>query len=115
MVINQLEYYSAHGFFSDPNHNAVIFDQFPSNVSDICDITFSIMINDFLVNMKIYQLSEDSKDDVNLRDVGKMLDVIVKRNQESGSNINLMKNKLLGNCRDLSLLICGVLWGKTTK
>jgi hypothetical protein len=67
------------------------------------------MINDFLVNMNVYTLSEESKNDVNLRDVGKMLDILVKRNQEAKNKINLFENKLLGNCRDLSLLICAIL------
>ena len=109
MYLDQLDYYSSHGFFSDLVNYADIFNQFSSKVSEICDMTFNIMINDFLVNMKIYSLPEESKNDVNLRDVGNILDVIVKRNQEAKDDISLFENKLLGNCRDLSLLICAIL------
>ena len=103
-----LEYYSQKDKITNLKKFKSNLPKFES-ISKACDLINNIMLIDFLVNMKIIKVSAKHMDDVNICPVEEKLKLLVARNKSSLINTRNNEEKILGNCRDTSVLLCAIL------
>ena len=104
----KLEFYSKHGAITNPNDYYHILERQPVSIEGICENTFSLVLNDFLYHMRCFHLPDFYADDMNIRSVEKKLEKIDLRTQDQ--ELVIENNSCsLGNCRDISLIICASL------
>lgn len=81
----------------------------PMDIIQACDLVNNLILIDIFVSMKRIKVPESFRHDVNVRTIEEKLDILSKR---SHSDFNMPRNhneKMLGNCRDTSLLLCAIL------
>lgn len=106
---NLLEYYCEHGLLTSPGSYQYLLERLPKGIIELCESIHNLMLIDFLANMGVVSIPQAHLKDINIRGIeGKLKEI------RSRDNINLMSTRsfeklLLGNCRDLSLMLCSVL------
>lgn len=106
---NELNYYATHGSFTAPGSFAHLLQEFPEDVMKLSEYIHRLILIDFLPNMGIISVPQDHLADVNLRGVEAKLAQILARDDSDLQCARSFETRLLGNCRDLSLLLCAVL------
>lgn len=104
-----LEYYCEQGLFTSPGQYQYVLDQFPRDMFGLSECIHKTMLIDFLVNMGLVSVSTKHIDDHNIRGIEAKLAEIIDRDSSNIENLRSYDNLLLGNCRDLSLMMCSVL------
>lgn len=106
--MNALEYYIAQGQISDPGKYK---NDLPNTLSvhQLCDLINNLILIDFLGNMKIIKAPETHKGDINIRNIEEKIDLLFSRNKSEITQVRKNENKIMGNCRDTSLLLCTML------
>ncbi len=66
----------------------------------------NITVINFLVNMGVFNILEEYKSDVNIKSATSKLEALAKRNPNYKNKKGDILNKLFGNFRDISLLLC---------
>jgi len=101
----ELDFYGKHGMISDPKSYYHILDHRPFSIEKTCENIFSIIVNDLLYNMHCVNISGSFKEDINVRSVAGKLEIVDQRIKSQSEGVKNECNSL-GNCRDLSLIIC---------
>lgn len=73
-----------------------------------CEVVNKILLIDFMDNMKLINVPAQYKDDVNVRAVEDKLKLLLSRKKSSLTDTRKNEEKLLGNCRDTSVLLCAI-------
>jgi hypothetical protein len=105
-----LGFYSKHGILTDPQDFVVysFLEQQLENVEQICESISLLVLNDFLYTMRCFHIPDSSLGDINIRSVKEKLEKINQRIQSNECK-NENDRYSLGNCRDISLIICATL------
>ena len=104
-----LEYYCEQGLFTSPGQYQYVLDQFPRDILGLSECIHKTMLIDFLVNMGLVSVSTEHLNDQNIRGIEGKLAEIIDRDYSNIKNLRSYDNLLLGNCRDLSLMMCSIL------
>ncbi|MBD3254948.1 MAG: hypothetical protein GF383_07630 [Candidatus Lokiarchaeota archaeon] len=104
-----IDFYKNHGLLSSPGDYLYILEQTPEDLNGICDIMHNITAIDFLVNLGVFNIPKKHKSDVNIKSAANKLKALANRNANNKNTNGVFKNKLFGNCRDISLLLCASL------
>lgn len=104
-----LEYYRKHGLITCPGTYADEEEKLPTNILKLCEAIHHLILIDFLPNMGLVQVPQENLQDVNIRGIEGKLKGIISRDNASILNERSFEKISLGNCRDLSLLMCSVL------
>lgn len=106
--MNALEYYIAQSQISGPGKYK---NDLPNTLSvhQLCDLINNLILIDFLDNMKIIKAPETHKGDINIRNIEEKIDLLFSRNKSEITQVRKNENKIMGNCRDTSLLLCTML------
>lgn len=102
------EYYSTHGQITNPGNYK---NDLPGTlvIHQLCDLVTNLVLIDFLVNMKIINAPETHKGDINIRNVEEKISLLYARSKSALAGARPVESKILGNCRDTSLLLCAML------
>lgn len=106
---NPLEYYSCQSSITDPREYASLFNGLPSEISVLCRIVQGVLIHIFHTHRYGVELSEERKQEVNLRHIAKMLARIRELNDRALTAARPPEKRLVGNCRDFSTMLCAIL------
>ncbi|HEC35459.1 MAG TPA: hypothetical protein ENI39_02870 [Anaerolineae bacterium] len=72
-LVLPLEYYARPGLTTDPGEHARLFDGLPTEIPDLCQVVQSILLHIFWAERYGVELSEERKQEVNIRQVAHML------------------------------------------
>ena len=104
-----LDYYSSYGPFTNPGDEAVCFERLPRDMGELRDIVQGVIIHVFWTDRYGVTVPESRQQELQLRGVSAKLKRI---RSLDGSPITLARppdRRLLGNCRDFSILLCSIL------
>ena len=109
-VTNPLDFYSHHGAITNPDKYAVLFEGMPFDIPGVCQVVQGLLMH-FGFAQPLYglELSEEKKEERELRHVSKMLARIQELDDRPLTVSRLPEKHLMGNCRDLAVFSCAIL------
>lgn len=108
-VTDPLEYYATPGPMTNPQAQASLFDDLPRDVPALCRIVQGILIHIFWAEQQGVNLSDERKQEVQIRSVPRKLARIRELDNRSLTVARPPENRLVGNCRDFSVMLCSIL------
>jgi hypothetical protein len=108
-VANPLEYYAAPGLMTDPREHAPLFDDLPRDVAALCKVVQGVMIHIFWAERYGIKLSDERKNEVQIRSVARKLAHILELDPRPFTDARSLDKKLVGNCRDFSVMLTALL------
>ena len=109
MEEDPLGYYSRQGPISDPQDEGHHFDQLPRDVSKLREIVQGLVIHVSWASRYGVSVPEDRNQELQLRAVSDKLKQIRKLNGRPVMERRPPEKRLLGNCRDFSIMLCSML------
>jgi hypothetical protein len=104
-----LEYFTAHGLITTPGKHAALLDHLPADLSLLRRIVQGLMIHIHWAEQYGVQLSEQRRDEVQLRFVVHQLDRLFELDPQALANARPFDKRLVGNCRDFSVILTAML------
>jgi hypothetical protein len=108
-VTDRLTYYASHGPISDPGNHARLLDGLPTDIRDLCAVVQGLVVHPFLATQYGLAPSEIREEETQLRLVSAMLSRIVELDDRPLSEARPVARKLVGNCRDHTMLLVAIL------
>jgi len=107
--VDPLSYYSRQGQISDPKEEAGCLDEIPEDISKLCDLVQGLVIHAFWVERYGVKVPGARYRELQLRGVAEKLKRIRALEDTPILHHRPPEKRLLGNCRDFSLLLCSML------
>lgn len=104
-----LQYYSSHGRMTDPREEAEMFEDLPRGVPALYDVVQGLLIHVFWAERYGVTLPGDREKELQMRSIEEKLQQIRKLDSRSLTKSRLLGRRLVGNCRDFSLMLCAML------
>ena len=111
LTLNPLEYYAQPGPMTDPKEYAPLLDNLPTDTlcASLCRVVQGLMVHIFWAERYGLQLSDERKQEVELRWITRMLARIRELDDRPLTQARPLDKKLVGNCRDHTTLLCAIL------
>ena len=104
-----LEYYAHPGLFTDPREQAEMFKGLPTTIPELCQVVQGNLLHIFWAERYGVKLSDGRKAELNIRSVAERLAHIRQTNPMPLTIPRPAEERMVGNCRDFSLLLCSIL------
>jgi len=104
-----LTYYTQHGRMSDPGTYVSLYENLPTSISELVKLVQGITIHVFWAERYGLKIPPDRMDELQLRSVERRLARTIELDPRSFNEPRSIDKKLLGNCRDHSLLLASLL------
>jgi hypothetical protein len=104
-----LDYYAQPGPMTDPQDQAALLNDLPADIPSLVKIVQGVMVHIFWAERYGLTLSDERKQEVNLRFVNKMLARMIELDDRPLTVARELDRKLIGNCRDHTTLLCSIL------
>jgi hypothetical protein len=104
-----MDYYAGPGLMTDPGEHADLFDGLPTNIPALCQVVQGLLLHVFWAERYGVALSEERQREVGIRRVSEMLARIQGMDDRALAVERVLDKKLVGNCRDFSVLLCAML------
>jgi hypothetical protein len=104
-----LDYYARPGPMTDPQSYAPWLNDLPTDIPSLVKVVQGVMVHIFWAERYGLNLSSERKDEVNLRFIPKMLARIAELDDRPLTAPRELDQKLVGNCRDHTTLLCSIL------
>jgi hypothetical protein len=104
-----LTYYTQHGRMSDPGTYASLFENLPTSISELVKLVQGITIHVFWAERYGLKIPPERMDELQLRSVERRLARTIELDPRPFNEPRSIDKKLLGNCRDHSLLLTSLL------
>ena len=108
-MADPLAFYTSHGSISDPGEHASLFDGIPDDIASICRAVQGLLLHPFWAPLYGTKVSKEREQEVQLRHVASMLARIQEIDDGPLTVDRLLEKRLIGNCRDFTVLTCSVL------
>jgi len=108
-VTDPLDYYATPGPMTNPQAEAGLFADLPKDVPALCRVVQGILIHIFWAERQAVNLSDERKQEVQIRSVARKLARIRELDNRSLTVARPPENRLVGNCRDFSVVLCSIL------
>jgi hypothetical protein len=102
-------YYTKPGVMTNAGEYGTLFDHLPPDISTLCGIVQGIMLHIFWAEQYGEPLSEQRKSEVQVRAVADKLARIVELDQRPLAEMRPAEKRLVGNCRDFSIMLTAML------
>lgn len=106
---DQLTYYATPGIMTDPGTHAALLDELPAGIQELCNVVQGLLIHIFWAERYGIALPEARKQEVGLRAVSEKLARILDLDGEPLTKARPLEQRLVGNCRDFSVMLCAFL------
>lgn len=103
------EFYAAHGIMTDPDEYGSLFDGLPDEIPSLCKILQGLILHVHWAERYGVKLSEERRNECNLRKVSRQLRRIINLNDSPLSTARSLESKVVGNCRDFSVFLTAIL------
>jgi hypothetical protein len=104
-----LEYYARPGAMTGPGEHAQMIDSLPTDIAALCRVVQGLLLHVFWAERQGVTLSEERQREVEIRPVSHMLARIRELDGRPLTVERSLEGKLVGNCRDFSVLLCAML------
>jgi hypothetical protein len=108
-MVDVLDFYATPGFMTDPREHATQLDGLPSDLPSLCATVQGFMIHVFWAEREGLPLSNERKQEVNLRSVAHKLARVQELDACPLSETRPLEQRLVGNCRDFSTVLAAIL------
>ena len=108
-VLDPLEYYAHAGLMTDPKEYGLMFDGLPQEIPELCKTVQGVLVHVFWAERQGLKLSEERKQEVNVRPVAEKLHLIKALDDRPLTMAHALEKRLVGNCRDFSVMLCAML------
>lgn len=106
---DRLEYYTTQGIMTDPGKYVYLYKELPSDVEKLVEVVQGVMIHIFHAHRHGIELSDERKQEVQIRKVEDMLEQIIELDDRPIIAARDPTKRLVGNCRNYSAFICSLL------
>ncbi|HUX78026.1 MAG TPA: transglutaminase-like domain-containing protein [Anaerolineae bacterium] len=106
---NPMGYYAGPGLMTDAAGHADLFDGLPTEIPVLCQVVQGLLLHVFWAERYGVELSEERQREVEIRQVSEMLARIQGMDDRPLTVDRPLDKKLVGNCRDFSVLLCAML------
>jgi len=106
---NSLAYYARPGIMTDPKEYAGQLDGMPTEIPALCEVVQGLLLHIFWAERYGLELTEERKQEVNIRTVQGKLARILELSDQPLTTARPLEQRLVGNCRDFSVLLCAIL------
>lgn len=103
------KYYSQQSVTSTSNDYTSYFDGLPSDIRQLCEILQNVMLHYFDAEQMGYVIPAERLTELELRYAHKMMERIIQLDDSPLDQPRKIDKKLIGCCRDFSLLLCSIL------
>jgi hypothetical protein len=107
--VNPPGYYAQPGLMTDPRAYARLFDGLPTTLADLVAVVQGILLHIFWAERYGLTLPEERQKEVQIRPVDQKLARILELDDRPLTETRPLDKKLVGNCRDFSVLLCSML------
>ncbi len=104
-----LAYYAQHGRMSYPGEYAYLYENLPTSISELVKVVQGITIHVFWAERYGLKVPPERMDELQLRSIERRLARTIELDPHPLTEPRLTDKKLLGNCRDHSLLLASLL------
>ncbi len=104
-MTDSLDFYSSQGKLSDPQEYASLLDDLPTDIGELCRVVQGLLIHIFWAERYGIQLSNERQAEVQLRSMQQMLGRTQELDARPLGEARPLDRKLVGNCRDFSLML----------
>ena len=104
-----LAYYTQHGPMSDPKTQAHLFENLPASIADLVKIVQGTTIHVFWAERCGFKIPPERMDELQLRSMERRLARTLELDPRPLNEPRPLDRKLVGNCRDHSLLLASLL------
>ena len=102
-------YYATPDVMTEPQPYAARFDNLPTKLPDLVKVVQGLMVHIFWAERYGLTLSEQRKEEVQLRRVTLQLARVLELDDRPFMETRPLEQKLVGNCRDFSVMLCAML------
>lgn len=107
--MNNLSFFGSQGRISQPGQFAHLFDSLPGDIGELCKIVQGVTVHVFWAERYGLKLSPEREAEVQLRTMEKRLARTLELDPRPLSAARPLERKLVGNCRDHTLLLVAML------
>jgi hypothetical protein len=104
-----LAYFTQHGPMSTPGAHASLFENLPTSIPDLVKLVQGVTIHIFWTERYGFKAPPERMDELQLRTMEKRLARTLELDPRPLTEARPVEKKLLGNCRDHSLLLVAML------
>jgi len=109
MMNPTLAYFTQHGAISDPRVYVSLFEDLPASISDLVKLVQGVTVHVFWAERYGLKVPPERMDELQLRSMERRLARTMELDSSPLNEARLLGKKLLGNCRDHSLLLAAML------
>jgi len=104
-----LTFYSQHGPVSDPREHTHLFENLPTSIADLVQLVRGVTVHVFWADRYGLKVPPERMDELQLRSTERRLARTLELDPRPLVELRSMDKRLLGNCRDHSLLLATLL------
>ena len=106
---DQLAYYARQGPFTDPEEYASLFDGLPTDVPALCRVVQGLVIHFLWAKAYGVTVPDVRRREMEIRPVSRKLEHLVAGDSRPLGIARDAHVRMLGTCRDFSVMLCGML------
>ncbi len=106
---NALDFYASPGPMTEPGPMAALLNDLPRDVGELVRVVQGLMIHIFWAGRYGLELDEARQSEVQIRPLAAKLERIVELDPRPLAEARQPDKRLVGNCRDFTLLLAGLL------
>ncbi len=107
--MSPLDFYARPSFMTTPGLYADLFAELPQDIPALCGVVQGLLIHQYWAGAYGYTIPEERVPEYRIRDVAAKLDRIVELDSRALFEPRPPDRRLVGNCRDFSLLLVAML------
>ncbi len=104
-----LNFYAQPSFMTDPGVHAALFSELPDDIPALCKVVQGLLIHQYWAGAYGYSIPKERASEYQIRDVAGKLDRIIELDDRSLLEPRPPDRRLIGNCRDYSVLLTAML------
>jgi hypothetical protein len=106
---DELAYYARQGPFTDPEKHARLFDGLPGEIPALCSVVQGLVIHFLWAKSYGVEVTDERRPEMEIRRVSRKLEHLVGADPRSLDVAREASARILGTCRDFSVMLCGML------
>lgn len=106
---NPLEFYARQSPLTDPGERAHLLADLPCDMQKLCQVIQGLMVHIYWAERYGLTLSQQRKQDVQLRKVSLMLEQVKAMDHQSLATMRPLDKRIAGTCRDFSVFLSAIL------
>jgi len=108
-TLEEQEFFTRHGMMSDPGKYADLLQDLPADLPGLVQYVQGLLVHIFWAERYGLKLSEERQAEVQIRPVEAKIERILNMDERPLLEARPLGKRLVGNCRDFSLLLCALL------